>query len=262
MKYIKKIIRFFRAFGLDFKIILNSFKGVPGFINNYFAIKKQIKNSNNEFLISSLYPCLQDRFNDAGTLPLHYFYLDQYVAKRIFLNNPGKHMDIGSRIDGFVAHLSVFREVEVLDIRPTPFNIPNVKFKTADLMVRENLEADSCESISCLHAIEHFGLGRYGDPINLNGHKEALANISYILKKGGKFYFAVPMGPQRIEFDAHRVFSLPYLLNLFKEEFIIDCFSYIDDSNTFHENVELTEKLVKENANCNYGCAILEMTKK
>ncbi len=32
-----------------------------------------------------------------------------------------------------------------------------------------------------------------------------------MLKKEGKFYFSVPIGEQRIEFNAHRVFSVKYL---------------------------------------------------
>jgi len=63
--------------------------------------------------------------------------------------------------------------------------------------------------------MEHFGLGRYGDPVNYDGYLLGLNNLYQILKIGGKLYFSVPIGPQRIEFDAHRVFSLSYLLELF-----------------------------------------------
>jgi hypothetical protein len=31
-----------------------------------------------------------------------------------------------------------------------------------------------CDSLSCLHALEHFGLGRYGDPIDPRGHEKGI----------------------------------------------------------------------------------------
>ena len=40
------------------------------------------------------------------------------------------------------------------------------------------------DSISCLHAIEHFGLGRYGDPVDVLGHVKALDNIRKALTPG------------------------------------------------------------------------------
>jgi len=84
-----------------------------------------------------------------------------------------------------------------------------------------------CDSISCLHALEHFGLGRYGDRIDYQGHLLGWNNIYKILKRGGNFIFSVPIGIQRIEFNAHRVFSIEYLLTMIKGRYQIDSFSYV-----------------------------------
>ena len=91
-------------------------------------------------------------------------------------------------------------------------------------------------------------------------HQASISGIE-ILKKGGKFYFSVPIGPQRIEFDAHRVFSISYLLELFDNKYHIDHFSYVDDKGNLHENELITDKSKNDNFNCNYGCGIFEMTK-
>ena len=40
-----------------------------------------------------------------------------------------------------------------------------------------NIKSDSLSSVSCMHVIEHIGLGRYGDPINQNGDKFAINEI-------------------------------------------------------------------------------------
>jgi len=208
------------------------------------------------------YPCLEDRFSASGTASGHYFHQDLLVARRIFLNNPNIHVDIGSRVDGFVAHVASFREIEVFDIRELESGIPNVRFIRRDIMqeIEDELQG-YCDSLSCLHALEHIGLGRFGDPIRVDGHLVALRNLHNLLKVGGKFYLSVPIGTQRIEFNAHRVFSLDYLLTLLGREYRVDYFSFVDDAGMLHENVELDEKGIAENCGCRFGCGILEMTK-
>jgi hypothetical protein len=125
----------------------------------------------------------------------------------IFSAKPEKHVDIGSRVDGFVAHVASFREIEVLDIRPISTIIPGVLFKQADLMNPAADIINYCDSLSCLHALEHFGLGRYGDPIDPKGYESGLRNMADILRPDGIFYLSVPVGMERVEFNANRVFN-------------------------------------------------------
>lgn len=136
-----------------------------------------------------------------------------------------------------------------------------ITFMTADVSSEQFVLRNYCDSVSSLHAIEHFGLGRYGGPLDPNGHLKALDNIYQMLTQKGKFYFSVPIGPQRIEFNAHRVFSITYLLELWKDKYHIDSFSYVDDQGDLHTNVELTEHQVNNNFSCYFGCGIFELTK-
>ncbi|MBC7886422.1 MAG: DUF268 domain-containing protein [Ferruginibacter sp.] len=191
----------------------------------------------------------------------HYFHQDLFVARKIFNNNPVRHIDIGSRTDGFVAHVAVFRKIEIIDIRDQNSKVGNILFRKADLMQLPDDMINSCDSISSLHTIEHFGLGRYGDPIDYYGYQKALDNITKILKAGGKFYFSVPIGKQRIEFNAHRVFSVGFLLKELGNNFTVNSFSYIDDKGDFYENVELSVIEIDKNYGCFYGCGIFELTK-
>jgi hypothetical protein len=236
---------------------------------SYFTLKKQLrlfkkqgKKSSVSFpVVRNLFPCYEDKRDNAGSLELHYFYQDLYVAQRIYKNNPNRHVDIGSRISGFVAHVAAYKEIEVYDIRPMNNPIANVKFKQFDLMQLREEDIDAIDSISCLHALEHFGLGRYGDPICYDGYLLGFENIIKMLKKNGKFYFSVPLGKQRVEFHAHRVFSLEYLLKLITPYYNIDDFSYISDNNVLYENVAISKENISNNCGCHYGCAIFELTK-
>jgi SAM-dependent methyltransferase len=206
---------------------------------------------------------LNEKNEDAGTIKGAYFHQDLLVAQLIFKNNPKKHVDIGSRTDGFVAHVAAFREIELFDVRPLHCDILNIKFKQADMTVLDSDLINYTDSISSLHAIEHFGLGRYGDKIDYKGHLKAVANIYKILQKGGTFYFSVPIGPQRVEFNAQRVFNLMYLYDVFKDKFKIKSFHFIDDNGNLFKNIpfDVNNKDLVNNFGCNCGTSIFELIK-
>jgi SAM-dependent methyltransferase len=258
---VKKLaIRFFNLLRIDIaklKYLLRR-----GFYYEDLKELKYQKGNDETFYFGKEFPVLDERNAESGVMRGHYFHQDLHVAQRIFLNNPSLHLDIGSRIDGFVAHVAVFRSIEVLDIRSQDNLVENVFFKQADLTQLPSGMVNYCDSISSLHAIEHFGLGRYGDPIDYFGYLKAIENIHTILKSGGRFYFSVPIGPQRIEFNAHRVFAIKYLIEILAGFFEIENFSYVDDNGDLHKNMELNDELIELNFNCNYGCGIFELIKK
>lgn len=241
--------------------LLRDIHELPQFLRDYAEIRRQQARSTVPFPFGKAYPILEDKAAGAGAAKGHYFHQDLLAARRIFLNAPRLHIDVGSRIDGFVAHVASYREIEVFDVRPLPVMIPNVRFKQVDMMAPlAPALMGYCDSASCLHALEHFGLGRYGDPVDYEGHVKGLRNLASVLSPGGKLYLSVPIGPQRIEFNAHRVFSVAYLLSLV-DGFRVDAFSYVDDKGALHENAALTADAIAANFGCRYGCGILELTK-
>lgn len=223
---------------------------------------KELYTADLDFPLKMNFPCLNDKNDEAGTTKTHYFIQDLFVAQDIYERQPNKHVDVGSSISGFVAHVASFREIELLDIRCMESDIKNVTFRQADVMDGTNIPEKYCDSVSSLHALEHFGLGRYGDPIDPNGHLKGFANISKMLKPNGIFYFSVPMGKQRIDFNAHRVFGMPYLIKWVSKDYDVLSFSYIDDGGTFHCNVDLTEEDLDNSFGCFWGCAIFILKKK
>jgi len=255
-----RLFSLLRFLGVDLLLLKNNLKGLFFYFRDLRRLKKQ-QGSDNSFVFGKKYPVLFERFVKSGTMKGHYFHQDLHVAKRIYNACPEKHLDVGSRIDGFVAHLAVFREVEVLDIRPLDSPVKNVSFRKADLTEFPEDMFNYCDSISSLHAIEHFGLGRYADPIDYFGHLKAIENITKILKSGGVFYFSVPIGKQRIEFNAHRVFSIQYLLDIFKSDYTLKALSYVDDNGDFFENVDLNPASIENNFGCTWGCGIFELVK-
>ena len=193
-------------FGLDFLKFIRSLRGVPAYLRDWAIFRKAGFDGDMKFM-----PCLHDRYDEGGTTKSEYFWQDLLVARAIHVAKPVKHVDIGSRVDGFVAHVASFRDCEVFDVRPISTEVPGVVFRQADLMNPASLPANEgdgyCESISCLHAIEHFGLGRYGDPVNPQGYQQGIANIAELLQPGGTFYLSTPIGQERVEFNANWVFD-------------------------------------------------------
>ena len=191
------------------------------------------------------YPCLND---NTGTTPFdaHYIYHPAWAARIVKEINPEKHVDISS-ILYFSTMLSAFIKTEFYDYRPADISLSNLVTASADLT---NLffESESLESISCMHTIEHIGLGRYGDPLDPQGDIKAINELQRVTKKGGNLLLVVPLGMPRIQFNAHRIYSFDLINNLF-HDFKLNNFSLITDANQFIENAE--PALVNQQL---YGC--------
>lgn len=261
-QFLKSILSVLHLLGIDPFKVFATLRGLPFYLADLRELKKQRLTSVKPFAFGAFSPYLHERFDESGCAEGAYFHQDLLVARRIFANSPAVHVDVGSRVDGFVAHVAAFRPIEVIDIRPLSNTVTNIRFLQADLMsvIDPKLE-NYCDSLSCLHALEHFGLGRYGDPVKYDGYLIGLDNLWKIVKPGGKFYFSVPIGPQRIEFNAHRVFSVAYLLELFAGKFRVDHFSFVEDKGVLHEDVALSDEGLANEFGCFYGCGIFELTK-
>jgi len=200
-------------FGLDLRLLSRAIYGVPAYLRDLITFRRVYQGK------IMIMPCLHDRYEEGGAIKNEYFWQDLLVARAIHDKNPIKHVDVGSRVDGFIAHVASFRECEVFDVRPIRAMVPGLVFKEADLMDSSSLPivpGGYCDSLSCLHAIEHFGLGRYGDPINPIGYQRGIANMAKLLQPGGTFYLSTPIGQERVEFNANWVFAPSSIVNCAK----------------------------------------------
>jgi SAM-dependent methyltransferase len=248
------------AFGIDWANAYTALKGFRRYWTDYQQIQKLNAEAGNPWTIKPSYPCLTDFFGPSGSVRNHYFHQDLLVAQKIFRHEPRKHVDFGSRIDGFVAHVASFRELEVLDYRDLPTVIPNVRFRRCDLGQLPPEFHRCCDSLSCLHVLEHVGLGRYGDPIDMRGHVKALENLAKMLIPGGTLYLSVPFGVERIEYNAHRIFGLQTICRLIEPLFEIKEFSLVNDEGELQVSVDLNTSIAQPNR-YRYALAIFELRK-
>lgn len=212
-KTLIRIYYFLIQLGFDFRKIFRMPIGLLKYLRQLIIIIFKYKGN------IILNPQINDWYESAGNISDEYFVQDLFVARKIFEKKPVKHVDIGSRIDGFVSNVASFMDIEILDIRTV--NNPNIgiDFNQLDLMDNHKVQDyirrfGKSPSLSCLHTLEHFGLGRYGDNLDINGYKKGFENIVSILDNDGLFYFSTPIGIPRIEFNANRVFSFEEIFEL------------------------------------------------
>lgn len=204
--------------------------------------------------IARLSPILYDYADQAGVASGDYFHQDLLVANLIHEAKPDRHIDIGSRIDGFVAHVAAFRVIEIIDVRTLQdTGHKNIRFLQADLMKDDPGLFESTDSLSCLHAIEHFGLGRYTDPITPDGHLLGFANLVRMLKPGGKLYISFPVGRRtEVCFNAHRIFHPKEILGWPAAGASLELlrFDFVDKSGALHLDVPLPTEEQVDGCSC------------
>jgi len=237
----------------NFKKFPYIFKGIIKYFNDFLKLRNQLNEENLKYHLN-FDPCMFDSYIESGNIEKHYFLQDIWAARKIYNSKVDEHIDIGSRLDGFLSSTSIFTKVYEIDIRKSALNIDNVDFIQSSIT---NLPfADyTIKSLSCLHVAEHIGLGRYGDKIDINGTKKAVKEIQRTLAKDGNLFFSVPIGKDSIYFNAHRIFSVKTIQNLFSQLIIID-FSYIDDEDIIHYSADLNS--IPE---LTYGCGLFHFRK-
>lgn len=169
-----------------------------------------------------LWPIISDKYAKAGTIN-NYFWQDLWAAKLIYKSGKRRHFDIGSRIDGFIAHLLAMDiDVTLFDIREFPGEVEGLHTIIDNATMLKQVSDGSIESMSALCSLEHFGLGRYGDPIDPEACFKCFDAIQKKIKPDGNLYLSVPVGKERVEFNAHRVFYANTILECFQDMQLIE----------------------------------------
>jgi SAM-dependent methyltransferase len=147
-------------------------------------------------------------YYDAGTHPTCYMdYECEFAARHLKRINPKAVLDIGSyRL--FVIGMLAGYNVTTLDIRPRESSLSNETIVTSDAKKLE-IPSNTFDMVVSLCALEHFGLGRYGDEFDIDADKKAFDEMIRVLKPGGLLMFSttITRGARSIAFNAHRIYD-------------------------------------------------------
>ena len=200
-RYIKKIIRYLLS---------------PLILADYFRFRKlSINNNRFSSAYSDIYPCIRDK-TIKTCFDRHYVYHTAWAARKLAAIKPDLHIDISSSLY-FSGIVSAFVPIKFYDHRQADIELSNLESLKADILSLPFRDG-SINSLSCMHVVEHIGLGRYGDKIDPDGDIKAINELKRVLAKDGSLLFVVPIGKKAIiQFNAHRIYTYNMIKELFTD---------------------------------------------
>ncbi|MDD2656658.1 MAG: DUF268 domain-containing protein [Patescibacteria group bacterium] len=187
----------------------------PFILKDYFSFRKKIIDKRFELNLKNAYPQIKDKTIKTG-FDRHYIYHTAWAARKVKEINPEFHTDISSSLY-FSGIVSAFVPIKFYDYRPADLVLSNLETKSADL-TNLDFADNSIKSLSCMHVVEHIGLGRYGDDLDPDGDLKAMKELQRVLASDGSLLFVVPMGNKaKIEFNAHRIYTFAQIKDYFRD---------------------------------------------
>jgi SAM-dependent methyltransferase len=185
---------------------------------------------------------------------VHYLHQDSWAAQRVAETRPPRHVDVGSRVE-LACFLTAVTPVTFVDIRPLEADVENLT-SVAGSVLELPFTDRSLPSVSCLHVVEHIGLGRYGDPLDPSGTLKAIRELQRVVAPAGHLLFSLPVGRPRVCFNAHRIHDPRAIRELFDELDLVE-FAGVDDGGRFRRDLPV-ESLAHEA----YGCGMYHLVRR
>lgn len=178
----------------------------------------------------------------------HYTYQAAWATRHIQTRRPAAHVDVSSAVP-FVAQLSAIVPVTMYEFSAPDIALPGLTVREATVLALP-LPDRSVASLSCLHVIEHVGLGRYGDPLDPDGMEKAAAELCRVVAEGGVLYVSFPVGRARVAFNAHRITDAEaFVARVAAHGLSLQDFALIDDQGRFHPSASPADA-----RGLRYGC--------
>jgi hypothetical protein len=226
------------------------------FLKEFSQFKRIAKTHDSRFplIVKDFYPCLHDR-TVSSSFDHHYVYHTSWAARVLAQTMPEVHIDIASDLR-FATLISAFIRVQYYDYRPVRLTLSNLSSHYVNILSL-SFSTGSVSSISCMHVVEHIGLGRYGEPLDYDGDLKAIGELKRVLSEDGNLLFVVPVGEPRIRFNAHRIYSYEQIMDYFSDLALKE-FALVPDSGNDGLMMNASPSSVNEQK---YGCGCFWFTR-
>jgi SAM-dependent methyltransferase len=174
--------------------------------SNYRALKGNVRGFN----------LFRELYYEAGSHPESYVDFEcSFASRHITRVQPETVLDIGS-YRAFVFGLLAGFRLTTVDVRARKVIHPNetsVASDASDLKIPDR----SFDVVTSLCALEHFGLGRYGDTFDPDGDIKAVREMARVLKPGARLILttSITRAQPSIAYNAHRIYSYEMLKSMF-----------------------------------------------
>ena len=174
----------------------------PEWMTNYNRLLEKLERNPQGFLI------FREPQFDLGVHPENFIDFEcAFAAHHLRQGNPRSVLDIGSYrqfIFGLLAHFQV-TTIDVRSRTPISGDEAHVTGDAKNLHFPDG----SFDAVVSLCALEHFGLGRYGDEIDLQADQKAFGEMVRVLKPAGLLLFSTTISRAHpsIAFNAHRIYD-------------------------------------------------------
>jgi len=149
-----------------------------------------------------------------------------FIFANLDLQKDAKILDFGCSESPLSLHLaSLGYQVVGVDLRPYPFQHRNLQFIQRDLL-KVGFPEGEFDAVIAVSAIEHCGLGAYGDRRHDEGDNAIVREIFRILRPRGRFLITVPYGREG-ETSWYRVYDRKSLETLLRPFDIVKAEYYV-----------------------------------
>lgn len=227
------------------------------FIFDFINLKRLSRVERFQILWKERRPYLKDKTLKTS-FDRHYIYHTAWAARILAKARPRVHIDISSSLY-FSSIVSAFIPIKFYDYRPANLSLSNLSTDKADLLSLP-FKTNSIFSLSCMHTVEHVGLGRYGDMLDPDGDLRSIKELIRVLAPKGNLLFVVPVGKEpKIIFNAHRIYTSEQILEYFSQ-LRLRQFQLIPEKEADGGLVSKPSKNLLEKQN--YACGCFWFTKK
>ncbi len=230
--------------------IVQSWAQYAQFVDQYRSFRRQSVDRRFPLSWKDRYPFLNDK-TASTAFDRHYIYHPAWAARVLAQTKPAIHVDIASTLH-FCSIVSAFVPVKFYDYRPADLHLSGLSSEFADLLALP-FESNSIQSLSCMHTVEHIGLGRYGDPIDPDGDLKAIRELTRVLAPGGSLLFVTPVGRPRLHFNAHRIYAYDQVVSYFAGLSLHE-FALVPDLSAYGGLIEHASKELADAQTYGCGC--------
>jgi hypothetical protein len=231
---------------------------LPQWLSDFNHLRKDAHEKGIALNIKAAFPVPHNAVENYVSINPHYFFQDIWVSEQIAGNKFQNCLDIGSRVDGFVSILLAMRvNLTLMDIRKPIVNWPRpVGFIKGDVANLNSGQLSEYDCISCLHVIEHIGLGKYGDAIDIEGPRNTAKSLYRAMRSGARLYMSSPVSTDTgIVFNGGRHLAVDEFEGMFiSAGFSILNRAFVSDRPELVVNPDMSSL-----GQIKYGCLILEL---